>query len=447
MFMVFILLIKGCESKVVHRLVTLIFYLWREIMDLGRYSFGTGDRFGRQGRAQLAAVMKAKAAGVEITPVWNKSHREHAIIKTSPAAVRTEADEAVRALGYDGAYFVDADHIGLKNVDLFMDSSDFFTLDVADFISKAADADQINRFVDKYKKFTGSLQIPRIDEPIEITGQKITEIAKKVLLAVKQAGKIYRYIESKKGKGNFVTEVSMDETDLPQTPVEMLFILAAIADEGVPAQTIAPKFTGRFNKGVDYVGDIEQFTKEFEQDLAVITFAVKQFGLPEGLKLSVHSGSDKFSIYAPINKALKKFDAGLHIKTAGTTWLEELIGLAMAGGDGLDIAKKVYKEALGRFDELCGPYATVIDIDKEALPSPEQVERYSGQDFADTLRHERSCDRYNPSFRQLLHVGYKIAAEMGDDYLNALKKHEKIIAQNVTENIFDRHIKPVFMGQ
>jgi hypothetical protein len=416
-------------------------------MDLGRYSFGVGDRFGHQGKAQLAAVMKAKAAGVDITPVWNKSHREHTIIKTSPPAVRSEADKAVKALGYTGPYFVDADHIGLKNVDLFMDSSDFFTLDVADFIGKAADKDRINKFVDKYKKFTGSLQIPRIDEPIEITESKITEIAKKVLLAVKEAGKIYRHIESKKGKGNFVTEVSMDETDLPQRPVEMLFILAAIADEGIPTQTIAPKFTGRFNKGVDYVGDLEQFTREFEQDLAVIAFAVKQFGLLQNLKLSVHSGSDKFSIYAPINKALKKFDTGLHIKTAGTTWLEELIGLAMAGDDGLDIAKQVYKNALGRFDELCKPYATVIDINKDELPDPRQVDSFSSADFADALRHNQSCDKYNASFRQLLHVGYKVAAEMGDDYLNALKKHEKVIAQNVTENIFDRHIKPVFIGQ
>lgn len=107
---------------------------------------------------------------------------------------------------------------------------------------------------------------------------------------MQEAGKIYRHIEAAKGAGNFITEVSMDETDLPQSPVELLFILAGIADEKIPAQTIAPKFTGRFNKGVDYVGDVGQFAKEFEQDLAVISFAVKQFGMSENLKLSVHSG-------------------------------------------------------------------------------------------------------------------------------------------------------------
>jgi hypothetical protein len=266
------------------------------------------------------------------------------------------------------------------------------------------------------------------------------------LLAVRQAGGIYRHIVEAKGADSFITEVSMDETDQPQTPVEMLFILAAIADEGIPAQTIAPKFTGRFNKGVDYVGDVTGFAKEFEEDLAVVAFAVKEFGLPENLKLSIHSGSDKFSIYAPIAEALKKFDAGLHVKTAGTTWLEELIGLAMTGGDGLSIAKEVYAKALLRFGELCGPYATVIDIDTAELPTAEEVDKWDGQSFASALRHDQSCEQYNPNFRQLLHVAYKIAAEMGTRFTNALHRHEAIIARNVSENIYERHIKPVFIG-
>jgi hypothetical protein len=414
-------------------------------MNLEKYSFGIGDTFGHQGKAQLQAIIKAKLAGIDITPVWNKSHREHTIIGTAPPDVRTEADAAVKALGWGGSHGVDADHIGLKNVDLFIDSSDFFTLDVADFIGQPAHEAGINAFVEKHKDLVGSVQIPGIDGPLNITAEQIKAIAAKTLLAVTEAGKIYRHIAAAKGAGSFITEVSMDETDQPQTPVEMLFILAAIADEAIPAQTIAPKFTGRFNKGVDYVGNVAQFAKEFEEDLAVIAFAVEQFGLPKELKLSVHSGSDKFSIYGPMNKALKKFDAGLHLKTAGTTWLEELIGLALAGGDGLSIAKKVYANALGRFDELCGPYATVIDIDTGKLPTPETVEKWSGEQYAAALRHDQSCTSYNPSFRQLLHVGYKVAAEMGDEFLGALQKYEETIAENVTENIFERHIRPIFM--
>src|SRR5438874_1926594 len=189
---------------------------------------------------------------------------------------------------------------------------------------------------------------------------QLAAFVRKYLYAAIEAGKIYRHIETAKGKDRFITEVSMDETDQPQTPIELLFVLAAIAQQKVPIQTIAPKFTGRFNKGVDYVGDLKQFEKEFEQDLAVIAFAVKQFGLPANLKLSVHSGSDKFSIYAPIRRAVAKFNAGVHIKTAGTTWLEELIGLAEADGEGLKVAKEIYAEALDHREELCAPYSAVI---------------------------------------------------------------------------------------
>ena len=415
-------------------------------MVLGKYSFGIGDRFGRQGKAQLAALIKAKQYGLDITPVWNKSHREHTIIGTQPADVRKEADDAVAACGWEGPYFVDADHIGLKNVDTFAESSDFFTLDVADFIGQRAEEGYIRTFVEKHGKYVGRLEIPGIKPGLQISKQEVQAIAVKYLFAVKQAGKIYRHIASSKGADSFITEVSMDETDKLQTPLDLLFILAAIADEGIPAQTIAPKFTGRFNKGVDYAGDVAQFAREFEQDLAVVAFAVQEFGLPGNLKLSIHSGSDKFSIYGPINRALKKFDAGLHLKTAGTTWLEELIGLAMAGGDGLAIAKEIYAQALSRIDELCQPYATVIDIDRKRLPAPRQVDKWDGQRFAATLRHDRSCADYNAYFRQLLHVAYKIAAEMGQRYLDVLERYDDRIAKEVAANIYERHVTALFLG-
>jgi hypothetical protein len=238
----------------------------------------------------------------------------------------------------------------------------------------------------------------------------------------------------------------MDETDYPQTPVELLIILAMIADEGIPIQTIAPKFTGRFNKGVDYVGDIAQFTKEFNEDLAAIAFAIKTYGLPKNLKLSVHSGSDKFSIYRAIHDAVIGSGAGVHLKTAGTTWLEEVIGLAEAGGSGLAIAKEVYAEAHAHAEELCAPYATVIDIDSAMLPTPAEVNGWTSDQFTGALRHNQSNPAYNQSFRQLIHVGFKVAAKMGRKYLDALEANEEIVARNVTINLFERHIKPVFLG-
>lgn len=412
-------------------------------MQLPKYSLGIGDRFAHQGKAQLQAIQQAD---IDITPVWNKSHREHATIGTAPAGQRQAADVAVKALNWTGPWFIDADHINLSNVDLFLDYCDFFTIDVADTIGQTASSEEIDAFVAATGKYVGQLTVPGIDKSYDITEDLIRDIAGKYLFAMHQAGRIYHHIAEKKGAENFITEVSCDETDAPQTPLEIFFILAALGQEKIPVQTIAPKFTGRFNKGVDYVGNIDQFSREFEEDVAILALAVKEFSLPENLKLSVHSGSDKFSIYQPIKATLAKHDVGVHVKTAGTTWLEELIGLAAAEGDGLTIAKEVYATAYARYDELAEPYASVIDIDRDKLPNPETVNNWSGAQYAQALRHVQSEPAYNPNFRQLLHVGYKIAAQMGDRYLQALKKYEASVSANVTENIYDRHIKPIFIS-
>jgi hypothetical protein len=412
---------------------------------LSQYSMGVGDRFGHQGVAQLRALVQAQAAGTLVAPVWNKSNREHAIIGTQPPAVRMEADDAVRALGWNEPYFVDADHISLKNVDGFIASSDFFTLDVADFTGTRAPEADIRAFVERHRGMVGALRVPGLAAPIQVTPALIERAAAKFLLAVQEAGKLYRHIVAQRGGENFATEVSMDETDEAQGPVDMLFILAAVAEQGIPAQTIAPKFTGRFNKGVDYVGDLGVFAREFQQDLAVIRFAVQAFDLPPGLKLSVHSGSDKFSLYPIIRKAIRAAGAGLHLKTAGTTWLEEIAGLAAAGGEGLAIARAVYHGALGRYDELCGPYATVIDIDRRRLPDPADVDRWSGPDLAAALTHNPADTRYNPHFRQLLHVAYKVAAEMGPRYPEALRANADSVGARVTHNLYERHIRPLFL--
>ena len=401
-------------------------------LQIPKYSIGVGDRFARQAKAQLRACMMAAEKGAEVAPVWNKSHREHTTIGTQPASQRAAADAAVAALAWDKPYFVDADHINLGNVAPFLDYCDFFTLDVAESIGKPAAAEDLSAFVSRHAEL-GSADTVR-------------PIAAKYLGAVKDAAAIYRHVESKKGAGAFVTEVSMDETDAPQTPDELLVILAAIADEKIPAQTIAPKFTGRFNKGVDYVGDVDQFEKEFRDDLAVIRQAVSRYGLPENLKLSVHSGSDKFSIYGPIRRAIQEQDAGIHLKTAGTTWLEELIGLVEGGPDGLALAAEIYAQAHGHRDELCAPYAAVIDIDPARLPSPEEVAAWRPEQFAAALRHDQSNPGYNAHLRQLLHVGYKVAAKMGQRYLGMLDDCEESVSRNVTTNIFDRHLRPLFLG-
>lgn len=416
------------------------------MLTLERFSFGVGDRFAHQAKSQLRAFQMIAADGIDVVPVWNKSNREHTFIGSEPQSVFDAGKRAVQELGWSKGWHVDADHIRLETVDRFMPCSDFFTIDVADSIGKPAAEADVQAFVGRHPELIGTISLPGVIAPFSTSRSDVERVTAKYLLAVQDAGKIYRHIIAAKGEGNVIAEVSMDETDAPQTPVELLIILAALADEKIRLQTIAPKFTGRFNKGVDYVGDLVQFEKEFNDDLAVIAHAIKQYGLPANLKLSVHSGSDKFSIYPIIRKALQRTGAGLHVKTAGTTWLEELIGLAEAGGDGLTLAREIYAYALDHVDELCAPYASVIDIDRSKLPSAETVNSWSGPKLASALRHIPSHPDFNAHVRQLLHVSFKIAAKAGTRYTDLLKANEEIVAKQVTENIYNRHMVPLFIG-
>lgn len=406
-------------------------------LSLPRFSLGVGDRFAHQAASQLRACRQASAKGAEITPVWNKSFREHSIIGSSPESTRAAAVAAVEQAGWTLPYFVDADHINLKTVDLFFSACDFFTIDVAGAIGKPAPAGAADELVARNPELAGCFGL---------TPASIRESAAKYLFAVQEAGRVYRRIEQAKGAGNFVTEISLDETDAAQGPGDLLVILAAIAAEGIPVQTIAPKFTGRFNKGVDYVGDVDGFEREFRDDIAAIRLAAGRYPLPANLKLSVHSGSDKFSLYPRIRRVLAETGAGVHVKTAGTTWLEELIGLAEAGGDGLALAKEIYAEAFVRREALSAPYAEVIDIDPARLPSPQTVQDWSSGDYVSALRHDPSSPGYNLHLRQLLHVAFKVAAAMGSRYLNMLDACRETVSRNVTTNLYDRHIAPLFLG-
>ena len=411
---------------------------------LPRFSFGVGDRFAHEAEAQLAAFEQLAAAGVVVAPVWNKSNREHSFIGSEPASVQVAAAVAVAARKWPHPWFVDADHIRLDTVDRFLDSSDFFTIDVADSIGKPASDADVLAFVARHPELAKPLSVPGITKVIRMSEESLAAIARKYLLACREAGELARHIRARRGDA-IVIEVSMDETDEPQTPPQLLVILALLAEERIPLQTIAPKFTGRFNKGVDYVGDLAQFEQEFSDDVAVCRFAVQRYGLPDSLKLSVHSGSDKFSLYPIIRRVLAATGAGVHLKTAGTTWLEEMIGLAEAGGDGLDLAREIYAYALEHVDALCAPYASVIDIDRAALPTIDVVNSWSGPEFAAAIRHVPTNPAFNPSLRQLLHVSFKVAAQHGSRYTALLEANREIVGRQVTDNLYERHMKPLFL--
>ncbi len=235
-----------------------------------------------------------------ISPIANT----HSLVRAHKRAGR--CGMAIGQLGWTRPWHIDADHIRLETVDRFIAPSDFFTIDVADSIGQAASPSDIDTFTRRYANLVGQHALPGMQQPITITSEQLQQTTRKYLAAAQEAAQIYRYIAARKGADNFITEVSMDETDAPQTPPELLIILVAMADQQIPVQTIAPKFTGRFNKGVDYVGNLKQFEQEFLDDLSVIEHVVKEYGLPAHVEAECHSGSDKFSLYPIIRRAVQQ---------------------------------------------------------------------------------------------------------------------------------------------
>lgn len=415
------------------------------MIELAKYSIGVGDRFGHQVSAQIQAVKAIRKQGVTVIPIWNKSFREHSLTGTKPLDTRNAADAGVAAERWTEDYFVDADHITMENVESFVSPCDFFTLDVAGAIGKPAAQDECEAFVARHSGLVGKLRLPGKQAELTIDQATLLSVAERYLMAIREAGNLYRHIAEVRKDAPFVTEVSMDETVSPQTPAELLIILAGLAEENILLQTVAPKFSGEFHKGIDYIGDPNVFALEFDADISVIRYAIEHFGLPRSLKLSVHSGSDKFSLYPHIAASLKRHDAGVHIKTAGTSWLEEIIGLAATGGEGLALVKKIYRLALPQYEVLCKPYSTVISIRHERLPSADEVDKWSSEKLVSALEHESSNKFFNSDFRQFIHISFKIAAELGTEYTDALKEHTAIIGEHVTHNILERHLKPIFL--
>ena len=411
-------------------------------MQLPRFSIGMGDRFGQEGVAQLRALQKAKASGMQVFPVWNKSNREHGLSGTHPSDTRASAEKAVQQAGWRDGYLVDADHINLSNVERFLPSCDFFTLDVADRIGTPLAEEDRARLCDALRPWA-IRPWPNLGLPHPPGVSSLEGVIREYGSAMVEAGRIYRRILQSRGATSFITEVSTDEASQPQSPWVLFLILGALAQEGVPVQTVAPKFSGEFHKGVDYLGDPEKFRVEFSQDLEAVRIAIEEFGLPGDLKISIHSGSDKFSLYPVIRDVVSLRQAGFHLKTAGTTWLEELIGLALHGGEELRLVKEIYSQAYRRKEELIQPYATVVAIDNGDLPAPNLVQGWTGDQFVSALQHNPSNPGFCPALRQLLHIAFKIAAEMRGPFLQALASARGLVEENVTLNLWERHLRPL----
>jgi len=402
-------------------------------MKLSKYSIGIGDRFGRSATAQLKAVMDFSAdKNVTITPVWNKSFREHSLIGTAPSDTLASVKNAVTKNNYTGDYFLDADHVNINNVESFLVPCNFFTIDVADKIGVKSDIDDTG-FKGGLKNYIGKFSV---------TEEVINSVSDEYLYAIASAKDCYDLIANAKNGEDFVVEVSMDETAKPQTPAELFCIAYGISLYGIPAATLAPKFSGEFHKGVDYIGFPEIFAQEFADDVDVLAFAQNEFGLTD-IKLSIHSGSDKFALYPIIKDIAKEKGAGFHLKTAGTTWLAEVVGLAKSSVMGLQFAKHIYDMAYARYDELAGPYAAVISIDRLKLPDLCDISAMNIEKFVSMLDHDQTNPLYDSNFRQFIHIAFKIAAE-DKKYLELLDKYSEIVDKEVYDNIYTKHLSMLF---
>jgi tagaturonate epimerase len=307
-------------------------------------SFGFGDRLGLATPGHIAAVR-----GTKFAPIFaQQSVRENSRTGRTPRQVMDDAKRAVETEGWDGPWGADADHLKtLEDIPPFVEAGyTFFTVDPGEYVENAADKDPLDVLRQKIVDFNwdelSAVYLEQNDEQAwgwfndELLMRAVVKYEKAIQHAVKMFTRISELSPRPLGEGQgegFDFEVSVDETDSPTTPLEHFFIVSELTRLGVQFTSLAPRFIGRFEKGVDYIGDLNTLDSELEKHAAVTA----HFG---NYKLSLHSGSDKFSVYPLI---AKHWGERIHVKTAGTSYLEALRVLATLEPD---LFLKIY--SLGR---------------------------------------------------------------------------------------------------
>lgn len=285
-------------------------------------SFGFGDRLGLATPGHIAAVK-----GTGLAPVFaQQSIRENTRTGRTPQQVIDDAKRAVEAAGWDKPWGADADH--LKTVDDLLPfvqaGYTFFTVDPGAHVDNAADADSLPVLQEKAKgqnwdELSALYLSENGDKGFGVfDSESLLRALVKYGRAIRQTVAMYRRLTELKETFDF--EVSVDETDAPTTPLEHYFIANELTRAGVKFTSLAPRLLGRFEKGVDYIGDVAALDAEMAKHAAVTA----HFGT---YKLSLHSGSDKFSVYPLM---VKHWGQRIHVKTAGTSYLEGLRVLAVA---------------------------------------------------------------------------------------------------------------------
>jgi hypothetical protein len=374
-------------------------------------SFGFGDRIGLATPGHIAAVR-----GTKFAPVFaQQSVRENARTGRTLQDVMEDAKRAVEAVGWDAPWGADADH--LKSVDElqpFVEAGyTFFTIDPGEYVDNAADTDPLGALEQKVAVSNwdelSALYLSGNGEQIwgQFDAESLMRATAKYGRAIQHVVTMFRHLSELKDEFDF--EMSVDETDAPTTPLEHFFIASELTRAGVKFTSLAPRFIGRFEKGVDYIGDLDALDVELEKHAAVTA----HFGT---YKLSLHSGSDKLNVYPLLAKHWGEL---VHVKTAGTSYLEALRVMAKHEPD---LFLKIY--ALGR---------ERYETDRQTYHVSAELSKLPGTDDLPAL-----LDDFHA--REVLHVSYGSAlAQFGTELKVALVKYDDAYFDGLKAH-FDKHL-------
>ena len=377
-----------------------------------RPSFGFGDRLGLATPGHIAAVRGTKFAPVFV----QQSVRENERTGRTPQQVMDDAKRAVESAGWDLPWGADADHLKtVEDLAPFVEAGyTFFTVDPGGFVDHTADTHSPDVLSQKIRGAAwdelSALYLHGIGDGI--WGQFDPETLRRAIVkygrAIQHTVAMFNRLSQIRDEFDF--EVSVDETDLPTTPLEHFFIANELTRLGVRFTSLAPRFIGRFEKGVDYIGDIDTLETELEKHAAVTA----HFGT---YKLSLHSGSDKFSVYPLITKYWGDY---IHVKTAGTSYLEALRVLARYTPD---LFLKIYSLGCERYE-----------IDRRTYHVSAQLERLPSTDDLPSMLNDFHA-------REMLHVTFgSVLVQFGRELRGALVRYETAYLQGLQSH-FENHLR------
>ena len=378
-------------------------------------SFGFGDRLGLATPGHIAAV---RAAGGKFAPIFaQQSVRENTRIGRTPQQVMDDAKRAVDAAGWDSPWGADADHLKtLEDIPPFVEAGyTFFTVDPGEHVDNSADTDSLDVLKRKAASFINwdHLSMLYLDQNSQQVWGNFEAVSLQRAMvkydnAIQHTVSMFNRLSQLKEFFDF--EVSVDETDSPTTPLEHFFIASELTRRGVKFTSLAPRFIGRFEKGVDYIGDLDELDAELAEHAAVTA----HFGT---YKLSLHSGSDKFSVYPLIGK---HWGERIHVKTAGTSYLEALRVLAQCEPD---LFLRIY--SLGRECYETDRHSYHVSARLELLPKTGDLPSLLDDFHA----------------REILHVTFGSAiAQFGAELRKALQKNEIVYFEGLQAHL-QKHLQ------